>query len=140
MTRKPTFSQRFGLDNPFLVAWELVPLSFVADYFLPIGRVIAGMGAVSALYGAKGWSKTYMHNRAKVMMPKGTKVLNLWYVDYYLKDELRHSYNIRKFNRARYTPSFSDPLKNLRITLPSSVMKLSTMGALLHQRLLSLRK
>lgn len=140
MTRKPTFSQRFGLDNPFLIAWELVPLSFVADYFLPIGRVIAGMGAVSALYGAKGWSKTYMHNRTEVLMPRGTKTMTLWYVDYYLKDDLRHSYNKRKFNRARYTPSFSDPLKNLRITLPGSVMKLSTMASLTHQRLLSLRK
>lgn len=140
MTRRPTFSQRFGLDNPFLIAWELVPLSFVADYFLPIGRVIAGMGAVSALYGAKGWSKTYMHNRAKISMPKGTKAFVAWWNQYYLRDDIHLVYNNRKFSRAVYTPSFSDPLKNLRVTLPGSVMKLSTMGALLHQRLLSLGK
>lgn len=29
-----------GLTNPALVAWELLPLSFVIDWFLPIGRYI----------------------------------------------------------------------------------------------------
>lgn len=31
---------RFGLTNPALVAWELVPFSFVADWFLPIGSYL----------------------------------------------------------------------------------------------------
>lgn len=30
----------FGLLNPVSVAWELVPLSFVIDWFLPIGRYL----------------------------------------------------------------------------------------------------
>jgi hypothetical protein len=34
---------RFGLLNPALVAWELVPFSFVADWFLPIGDYLAGL-------------------------------------------------------------------------------------------------
>jgi hypothetical protein len=140
MKRKPTFAQRFGLDNPFHIAWELVPLSFVADYFLPIGRVIAGMGAVSALYGSKGWSKEYNHLFAKVNMPKGTKAVNSWGTQYYTKSDMELVSRERKFTRAKYTPSFSDPLRNLRVTLPDGVWKLSTMGALLHQRLLSLGK
>lgn len=32
---------RLGLTNPFEVAWELVPLSFVADWFLPIGDYLS---------------------------------------------------------------------------------------------------
>lgn len=32
---------QIGLDNPALVAWELVPFSFVADWFLPIGDYIS---------------------------------------------------------------------------------------------------
>lgn len=32
---------RFGLLNPLEVAWELVPFSFVADWFLPIGDYLA---------------------------------------------------------------------------------------------------
>ncbi len=34
---------RFGLVNPLEVAWELVPLSFVADWFLPIGSYLASL-------------------------------------------------------------------------------------------------
>lgn len=33
----------FGLLNPALVAWELLPLSFVADWFLPVGRYLEGL-------------------------------------------------------------------------------------------------
>lgn len=34
---------KFGILNPLTVAWELVPFSFVADWFLPIGNWIASM-------------------------------------------------------------------------------------------------
>jgi hypothetical protein len=34
---RPNLSQSLGLTNPELVAWELVPFSFVADWFIPIG-------------------------------------------------------------------------------------------------------
>lgn len=33
----------FGLLNPLSVAWELVPFSFVVDWFLPIGRYLEGL-------------------------------------------------------------------------------------------------
>lgn len=32
---------KLGLSNPLMVAWELVPFSFVADWFLPIGDYLA---------------------------------------------------------------------------------------------------
>lgn len=34
---------RFGLVNPAEVVWELVPFSFVADWFLPIGDYLAAL-------------------------------------------------------------------------------------------------
>jgi hypothetical protein len=34
---------RFGLVNPLEVAWELIPLSFVADWFAPIGSYIRSL-------------------------------------------------------------------------------------------------
>jgi hypothetical protein len=43
---KPTnwaIAGSLGLTNPALVAWELLPLSFVADWFLPIGRYLEGL-------------------------------------------------------------------------------------------------
>lgn len=35
--------QELGLLNPFSLAWELLPYSFVADWFLPIGDIFAGI-------------------------------------------------------------------------------------------------
>lgn len=35
--------QQYGLANPLLVAWELVPFSFVADWFLPVGDYLEQM-------------------------------------------------------------------------------------------------
>lgn len=34
---------RFGLVNPLEVVWELVPFSFVADWFLPIGDYLSAL-------------------------------------------------------------------------------------------------
>lgn len=34
---------RFGLGNPFEIGWELLPFSFVADWFLPIGDYLAAL-------------------------------------------------------------------------------------------------
>lgn len=36
---------RFGLLNPAEVVWELIPLSFVADWFLPIGDYLSTLDA-----------------------------------------------------------------------------------------------
>lgn len=35
----------FGIDNPALLAWELLPYSFVVDWFLPIGKYLDGINA-----------------------------------------------------------------------------------------------
>lgn len=36
---------RFGLVNPLEVVWELVPFSFVADWFIPIGDYLSALDA-----------------------------------------------------------------------------------------------
>jgi hypothetical protein len=35
--------ERLGLVNPLAVAWELVPLSFVFDWFLPVGDMLSAL-------------------------------------------------------------------------------------------------
>lgn len=40
---------QYGLNNPAAVAWELVPYSFVVDWFLPVGDYIEQMGATAGL-------------------------------------------------------------------------------------------
>lgn len=43
--------QLLGITDPLSVAWELMPYSFVFDWFLPIGDYLQARGAVSALKG-----------------------------------------------------------------------------------------
>lgn len=49
-----------GLTNPLLIAWELVPLSFVADWFLPIGDFLEGISRFHGL-GLKHGCMTERH-------------------------------------------------------------------------------
>lgn len=44
-----------GLTNPAVVAWELVPYSFVIDWFLPIGNYLSLLDATNGLNFAGGW-------------------------------------------------------------------------------------
>jgi len=39
----------FGLDNPLAIAWEVVPFSFVVDWFLPINRYLKNISALNGL-------------------------------------------------------------------------------------------
>lgn len=52
----------FGVQNPLLVAWELVPFSFVADWFLPVGNALELLTASNGLEFAQG-CYTYKHTR-----------------------------------------------------------------------------
>lgn len=38
-----------GVDNPALLAWELLPFSFVADWFLGIGNFLQGINALDGV-------------------------------------------------------------------------------------------
>lgn len=44
-----SFANVFGLTNPLTVAWELVPFSFVADWFIPIGTALESLTAYRGL-------------------------------------------------------------------------------------------
>lgn len=51
-----------GVLNPASVAWELVPFSFVLDWFIPIGNVLAGLSSTAGLSFHSGYVTTV--NRA----------------------------------------------------------------------------
>jgi hypothetical protein len=44
----------FGMTNPLLVAWELVPFSFVADWFLPVGQALEALTGYQDLRFMRG--------------------------------------------------------------------------------------
>jgi len=47
----PSLAAQLGLLDPELVAWELLPFSFVADWFIPIGQYMETRAQASRLTG-----------------------------------------------------------------------------------------
>lgn len=65
------FSNNLGLMNPALVAWELVPFSFVVDWFLPVGDHINNLMADVGVTYRNSYKSTYdnvsiYHNEPRV--------------------------------------------------------------------------
>jgi hypothetical protein len=52
-------AKELGITNPALVAWELVPFSFVADWFLPIGNFLGFLDATLGLEFVSGYQTTF---------------------------------------------------------------------------------
>lgn len=52
-----TFSSydQLGIGNPLEVAWEIIPFSFVADWFLPVGTFLSSLTATSGLVFVTGY-------------------------------------------------------------------------------------
>jgi hypothetical protein len=46
-----SLQRSLGLVNPLEIAWELVPYSFVVDWFIPVGTYIAAWGVIPSLRG-----------------------------------------------------------------------------------------
>jgi hypothetical protein len=44
-----------GISNPLSLAWELVPFSFVADWFLPVGNFLNNLDAANGLAFGRGY-------------------------------------------------------------------------------------
>lgn len=51
--------ERYGLTDPLTVAWELVPLSFVVDWFVPVGAFLDSLGLPLGLVFEHGYRTTY---------------------------------------------------------------------------------
>lgn len=44
-----------GISNPALLAWELLPYSFVVDWFVPVGNYLEALNAFSGFRFIDGW-------------------------------------------------------------------------------------
>jgi hypothetical protein len=56
-----------GITNPALLAWELVPYSFVVDWFFPVGQWFQGLDATSGLTFVSGYRTIFRKYRADVI-------------------------------------------------------------------------
>lgn len=69
-------AQLSGLTDPLSVAWELVPFSFVVDWFIPIGNYLSARGLSQALSGTFVTSTVFRDNRYGEVQ-KGQNITNL---------------------------------------------------------------
>lgn len=51
--------ERYGLTDPLTIAWELVPLSFVVDWFVPVGTFLDSLGGKIGLVFESGYQTKY---------------------------------------------------------------------------------
>lgn len=54
-------AERMGLVNPLSIAWELVPFSFVADWFTNVGQIVGSLtdlAGISIIRGGKTYKST----------------------------------------------------------------------------------
>jgi len=51
MYEEMSANRQLGLFDPLSVAWELIPYSFVVDWFVPIGTYLANLNAIPKLKG-----------------------------------------------------------------------------------------
>jgi hypothetical protein len=58
-TSPVTTMKEIGLTNPALLAWELLPFSFVADWFLPIGGFLNNIDATLGLTFHSGYKTVF---------------------------------------------------------------------------------
>jgi hypothetical protein len=52
-----------GITNPALIAWELLPWSFVIDWFIPIGDFVSACDATNGLTFRSGTKTTFLRGR-----------------------------------------------------------------------------
>lgn len=74
---------QLGVTNPAAIAWELVPYSFVVDWFLPIGDFLNSMDATLG-WTIKGFTQSDFYKGSLSMdgIALGTVTTNNWHGNY----------------------------------------------------------
>lgn len=95
--------KQFGVLNPLEVVWELVPFSFVADWFLPIGAYLEDMTSFAGLTFTEG-SITYHGSSERLSLDMRT----WWPANYGSFHQYRYTYKDRVA-----TNSFAPPGRSI---------------------------
>jgi hypothetical protein len=70
----------FGLINPLEIAWELLPFSFVLDWFVPVGNILESLTATAGLDFVDGFVSDF--HQADVTFTRGEAVLHMAYMSF----------------------------------------------------------
>lgn len=111
-----------GLTNPLSLAWELVTLSFVVDWFLPIGRTLDSLDATVGTDFLDGFMTT---------TSKASSESSLKYYSAYYDADFNISMRRESFQRVRLTAFPGVTLPSFR--WPGSLSQAASGVALIHQ-------
>ncbi len=143
VSSNPSLPERLGLTDPLTVAWELVPFSFVADWFLPIQSTLQSIYAVRALPVTRAIKSLCLVQQGSVRLRPGIK-----YNGFYCLGSTHSTYTNVQMTRSvygdlssAYSVSVSNFIPKRNNFLPDiSLTRLTDAIALAHQRILSLRR
>jgi len=89
------FLAQTGFLNPLDLAWEVLPFSFVVDWFLPVGQYLEGLSNFEGLKFLGGWEsvKTIKHKYV---------ILDREWAQYQTWNGKWSTYKVRGFTHERY--------------------------------------
>lgn len=134
--REPTLMEALGLTDPAGVMWELVPLSFVVDWFFPIGNYLNGLHAVGRLPAKKViiTKSEKLHGYSKVI---ANPVAGFYHDGVHPRVTCRKSHVNRVIYDSMWTAFTVTDFLPTSVTAKwdPSLWKLATASSLLHQAL-----
>jgi hypothetical protein len=122
-----TSLQQMGLTNPLLVAWELVPYSFVIDWACSVGDWLKGLTALQGLKIVKGF-RSNVNTHALIWSQPETRVPTVGTT--YVAGGRHWTVHRRRYSRSPFSIVDGPPLPTPRIDL--GFQKLVTSLALLR--------
>lgn len=103
----PTYStvQQLGLTNPALIVWELVPFSFVFDWFISVGDYLVARSALDGITVRKGMLSIVDATKWFGNNPGCHGSDTNYYYDY---GSSQFSWDRRQYTRSSYVPTSFD--------------------------------
>lgn len=97
--------QQLGITNPALIAWELVPYSFVFDWFISVGSWLEGLTALQGLTVRKAMKSNLTEFDISYGVPTTSAVQSGWT---YTNNAWQTSCVLRQYGRSSFVPSTFD--------------------------------
>jgi hypothetical protein len=120
--------KRLGISDPFTLAWELMPWSFVVDWFIPIGDFIGKMNYDSGLQYAGGC--TTLHTTQFLEWGAVSGVYPIPWGNAYLTNLRNGRKDLLRMDRELHTspprpvlPKFQDPFNPTRVLNALALMR-----------------
>lgn len=114
-----------GLLNPALLAWELVPFSFVVDWFVPIGNYLSQFDALA------GWEiRGYSLSTISRFTGRWVGLSQQWNPDYYITRSWEASWRRVVLNRSvgtsvpfTFMPHVKDPVSASHVANAAALLR-----------------